>query len=213
MPLIYRAMRRDFRDGKPLVGDSAATLGVRLPPDKHFDIPVEADGTVMPLTKGMSVAPNWRSLPRHRIQFELVFQCAARSPERPDGQQRLRHRGDRAGRVRAVRARRRRRSWCAVAADGSGAARLVRRLRRRARVHGQLATAAAALACDDDLVACGPRLRAIWKQFAERYRDSSNRLLFEPLNEPHGNLSAVAWNKMLRDVNHWLMDDVCSVAS
>ena len=65
MPLIYRSMVADGE--KPRVGCSAVTLGVRRPPDKNADLPVEADGTVHPNTGGMSVAPAWRQLPLHRI--------------------------------------------------------------------------------------------------------------------------------------------------
>jgi endoglucanase len=56
------------------------------------------------------------------------------------------------------------------------------------------------IACERDVVACGPRLRTVWDQLARRYRDSPNRLLFEILNEPHGKLTAQVWNGMLRDV-------------
>lgn len=38
MPLIYRAMLKD--GDKPRVGSKKNMLGVRVPPDKPFDIPV-----------------------------------------------------------------------------------------------------------------------------------------------------------------------------
>ncbi|MGA2678163.1 MAG: glycoside hydrolase family 5 protein [Sedimentisphaerales bacterium] len=44
------------------------------------------------------------------------------------------------------------------------------------------------------------RFLAIWKQIAEHYKDIHLSVLFEPLNEPHDNLNADKWNKLLRDV-------------
>lgn len=44
------------------------------------------------------------------------------------------------------------------------------------------------------------RFLAIWKQIAERYKEQSVTLVFEPLNEPHNNMSAGEWNKLLKDV-------------
>ena len=69
MPVIYRSML--IEEKKPKIGSTAITLGVRVPPDKHADIPVESDGTVLPNTGGMSVAPTWRSLPIFRISKRL----------------------------------------------------------------------------------------------------------------------------------------------
>jgi hypothetical protein len=69
MPLIYRSMLID--GNKPKVGGSATTLGVRVPPAKDTDILAEADGTVLPKTGGMSVAPAWRRLPIFRISKRL----------------------------------------------------------------------------------------------------------------------------------------------
>jgi hypothetical protein len=69
MPLIYRAMLAD--GDKPLVGSSNKSLGVRFPPDKHSDIPVEPGGTVQPGTGGLSVAPSWRELPSFLIPRRL----------------------------------------------------------------------------------------------------------------------------------------------
>ncbi|MBT3327542.1 MAG: hypothetical protein HN396_15010 [Gemmatimonadales bacterium] len=51
--VIYRPMRR-AKDGKPELGASLATLGVR--PDK--DVPMDDDGYVEPLSGGMSVTPD-----------------------------------------------------------------------------------------------------------------------------------------------------------
>ncbi len=54
--------------------------------------------------------------------------------------------------------------------------------------------------CARDLDACRSKLRAVWGQLAQRYRDAPNRLLFEILNEPHGALTTAAWNTMLREM-------------
>jgi len=69
MALLYRAMLAD--GDRPQVGPTALTLGVRLPPDEHADIAVNAEGLVEPRTGGMSVAPAWRLLPLHRIPRRL----------------------------------------------------------------------------------------------------------------------------------------------
>jgi hypothetical protein len=42
-----------------------------MPPDDHADITVGEDGMVEPYTGGMSVAPEWRLLPVHRIPRRL----------------------------------------------------------------------------------------------------------------------------------------------
>ena len=42
-----------------------------------------------------------------------------------------------------------------------------------------------------------PRFLALWKQVAQRYKDQPDRLCFELLNEPHGDLSAGKWNELL----------------
>ena len=44
------------------------------------------------------------------------------------------------------------------------------------------------------------RYLAIWKQIAERYKDYPFVLVFEPLNEPHDNMTAGEWNKLLKEV-------------
>jgi len=41
------------------------------------------------------------------------------------------------------------------------------------------------------------RFIAIWKQIAEHYKDYPAGLLFEPLNEPNGALTAGKWNQLL----------------
>ena len=43
------------------------------------------------------------------------------------------------------------------------------------------------------------RFLALWSQIAERYRDQSDALYFEVLNEPHAGLSAEKWNALLAD--------------
>jgi hypothetical protein len=58
-------------DGKPKVGASAKTLGVRVSPDSKPDLPVDGEGCVLPATGGMSVAPSWRQLPPWRIPKRL----------------------------------------------------------------------------------------------------------------------------------------------
>ena len=40
--------------------------------------------------------------------------------------------------------------------------------------------------CSKDAAACLPRLKAVWSQLAERYRNEPNTVVFELLNEPHG---------------------------
>jgi hypothetical protein len=69
MPVIYRSMLMD--GDRPRTGCTAITLGVRVPPDDNADILVQPDGTVVPDTGGMSVAPSWRTLPIFRISRRL----------------------------------------------------------------------------------------------------------------------------------------------
>ena len=45
-----------------------------------------------------------------------------------------------------------------------------------------------------------PRLNAIWRQIAERYRDRSDQLFFEILNEPHDALTDTLWQKMIPEL-------------
>jgi endoglucanase len=44
------------------------------------------------------------------------------------------------------------------------------------------------------------RFLALWAQIGERYQDYPDELLFEPLNEPHGNMTAPIWNSLLQEV-------------
>jgi len=69
MPKIYRAM---FADGDlPMVGPDKKMLGVKIGDDEYDDIAADEEGRVVPGTGGMSVAPGWRVLPRHRIPKRL----------------------------------------------------------------------------------------------------------------------------------------------
>jgi len=65
MPRVYRVMTEV--NGAPQVGSTARTLGVRVP----TDISVDPAGRVCSGRGGMSVAPRWRDLPRHRIPVRL----------------------------------------------------------------------------------------------------------------------------------------------
>src|SRR5579862_9016360 len=68
MPKIYRVMKKE--DGRPALGESATTLGVRVA-STISDIPVDADGRVQPGTGGMSVSPSLRDLPYRLIPRRL----------------------------------------------------------------------------------------------------------------------------------------------
>ena len=68
MPLVYRSM---YAEGtRPRVGNESSQLGVRVPPHPTADVFPDLDGNITP-GKGMSVAPHWRSLPRHLIPRRL----------------------------------------------------------------------------------------------------------------------------------------------
>ena len=64
MPRVVRVMRKD-PDGLPMV--SQTSLGVR----PGFDVDLDAQNNVLVNGKGMSVAPNWRDINRHRIPKRL----------------------------------------------------------------------------------------------------------------------------------------------
>jgi hypothetical protein len=71
IPKIFRAMKRDD-EGRPVVEPSAKGLGVRCnPAEGTIDIDLDSDGNVITNGKGMSVAPDWRSLPPSRIPKRL----------------------------------------------------------------------------------------------------------------------------------------------
>lgn len=48
--------------------------------------------------------------------------------------------------------------------------------------------------CSKDVAACRPKLKAVWTQLAERYRNEPNSVVFELLNEPHTQFDAATWN-------------------
>ena len=66
MPKVYRVMRRegDF----PAIGESAATLGVRIPQD----IQPDEGGKVAPGVGGMSVSPSLADLPFFLVPKRLA---------------------------------------------------------------------------------------------------------------------------------------------
>ena len=66
MPRVFRAMKKD-EDGLPSVEQSATGLGIR----PEGDVDLDLEGSVILNGKGMSVAPEWRSLPLHRIPKRL----------------------------------------------------------------------------------------------------------------------------------------------
>ncbi len=70
MPKIYRAMK-GATDNLPVVEPSARSLGVRVPPSPRADVDIDSNGCVIRNQKGMSVAKQWRDLPRHRIPERL----------------------------------------------------------------------------------------------------------------------------------------------
>ena len=49
----------------------------------------------------------------------------------------------------------------------------------------------------EDPAAEHDRFLALWEQVAQRYRDRPEPLIFEVLNEPHGNLGAEQWNALI----------------
>jgi len=65
MPKIYRVMAAE--GNLPMLGQTATTLGVRVP----GDIAPDAAGHVRPGTGGMSVSPAVADLPPHRIPRRL----------------------------------------------------------------------------------------------------------------------------------------------
>ena len=72
MPLVYRSMKSDSEDeSRPMLGDSASCLGVRVPPSKNCDIIPDELNCVHPKSGGMSVAPHWTDLKYFRIPKRL----------------------------------------------------------------------------------------------------------------------------------------------
>jgi endoglucanase len=54
--------------------------------------------------------------------------------------------------------------------------------------------------CAKDAVICREKLLAFWQQISTRYRDMPESVLFELLNEPHGQVTPELWNQMLTDL-------------
>jgi hypothetical protein len=65
---VYRAMR-PTNNGRPEIGATARSLGVRVP----TDIAPDQTGHVLFGPRGMSVAPDLVSLPLHRIPKRLAY--------------------------------------------------------------------------------------------------------------------------------------------
>lgn len=77
MAKVYRAMKQ--AGGRPEVGATARSLGVRIP----ADIAPDETGSVHPGPQGMSVAPDLVSLPLHRIPKRLAYlRLGAIGPDR-----------------------------------------------------------------------------------------------------------------------------------
>jgi endoglucanase len=53
--------------------------------------------------------------------------------------------------------------------------------------------------CQRDVSECGVKLRAFWRQIAERYAGQYPALVFEVLNEPGGRMASAEWNALLND--------------
>lgn len=51
-----------------------------------------------------------------------------------------------------------------------------------------------------DPAAYRPRVVAFWKQFAERFKDTPDSVLFELLNEPNGQLTPELWNAWVPEI-------------
>lgn len=52
--------------------------------------------------------------------------------------------------------------------------------------------------CADNAGPCMPKLNAFWAQVAPRYRNYSGKLVFEILNEPHGQVTPEVWNAQIK---------------
>lgn len=53
--------------------------------------------------------------------------------------------------------------------------------------------------CQRDVSGCGDKLRAFWRQIAERYAGKYPTLVFEVLNEPGGQMTVAGWNSLLNE--------------
>jgi len=47
---------------------------------------------------------------------------------------------------------------------------------------------------------CAAMLSAVWRVLGQRYQNEPNSVIFELLNEPHGNLNGDPWNKVLAQI-------------
>jgi len=54
--------------------------------------------------------------------------------------------------------------------------------------------------CGNDADTCETKLIAFWEQVGHHLRKRGDDVLFEPLNEPHGQLDAARWNALLAKV-------------
>jgi len=55
------------------------------------------------------------------------------------------------------------------------------------------------LICAKDIETCKTKLHAFWSQIAPHYKNASNRLVFELLNEPNGALTDEIWNGLMHE--------------
>lgn len=53
--------------------------------------------------------------------------------------------------------------------------------------------------CQQDVSGCAEKLKAFWRQIAERYAGRYPKLVFEVLNEPGGQMTSAAWNTLLNE--------------
>ncbi|OAF15000.1 cellulase [Bradyrhizobium centrolobii] len=53
--------------------------------------------------------------------------------------------------------------------------------------------------CQRDASGCAEKLRAFWRQIAERYAGKYPALVFEVLNEPGGQMTSASWNSLLNE--------------
>ncbi|MHC2620530.1 endoglucanase [Bradyrhizobium huanghuaihaiense] len=51
--------------------------------------------------------------------------------------------------------------------------------------------------CQSDVTGCAEKLKAFWRQIAERYTGKYPKLVFEVLNEPGGHMTSAEWNSLL----------------
>src|SRR5438552_1280881 len=73
-PKIFRSMVFETAaSGRriPQVGSGRNMLGVRLPPDNPADVHPDADGNVLPVQEGLSVAPDLKALPLSLVPERL----------------------------------------------------------------------------------------------------------------------------------------------